>query len=166
MLEDTIIHPSEKFAITNTKLGWTVGGNTPKDLLAEWQRIHPNFHIKKILSSTTNTKMITPKEENSNLEKVLLKLFNKEEEMKEEGIYTPDETYALESFIKNIKQEADGRYTVSPLLRPEHLPLRNNYFLALQRYRGLLKSLEKDEIKPKIYSDAINQMIKMVKLKK
>ena len=117
VLEDTIIHPSQQFAITNKKLGWTIGGNTPKNLLAEWQRIHPNplmewqrrYPNEKIMGSTTNTNMISPKEENSNLEKVLLKLFNKEEEMKDEGIYTPDETYAMESFIKNIKQEADGR---------------------------------------------------------
>ena len=80
--------------------------------------------------------------------------------MKDEGIYTPDETYAMESSIKNIKHEADGRCTVSPLLRPDYLPLRNNYFLALQRYRGLWKLLEKDERKQKIYANATDQMIK------
>ena len=86
--------------------------------------------------------------------------------MENESKYTPDEKRAMESFFKNIKQEEDGMYTVNPLLKTEQLLLKNNYFLALQRYSGLWKSLEKDKAKQEIYTESINQMIKMEKLKK
>ena len=157
MLEDTIIHPSNTFAITNTKLGWTIGGKFHKYLYAKWQRIKPK---ETILSSTNSIRTASPKTQDSQIEEVLTKLFNKEEEMENESEYTPDEKRAMESFFKNIKQEEDGMYTVNPLLKTEQLLLKNNYFLALQRYRGLWKSLEKDKAKQEIYTESINQMIR------
>ena len=157
VLEDTIIHPSNTFAITNTKLGWTIGGKFHKYLYAKWQRIKPK---ETILSSTNSIRTASPKTQDSQIEEVLTKLFNKEEEMENESEYTPDEKRAMESFFKNIKQEEDGMYTVNPLLKTEQLLLKNNYFLALQRYRGLWKSLEKDKAKQEIYTESINQMIK------
>ena len=42
----------------------------------------------------------------------LVKLFETEAETTENK-YTVDEEFALNSFLKNVKQESDGRYTVS-----------------------------------------------------
>ena len=70
-----------------------------------------------------------------------------------------EERYALDTFEKNVRREADGRYTVSPLFRKPNIRMRNNYYLALKRYRALRKTLEKDELKNKTYCEAIQQLI-------
>ena len=120
VLEDTIIHPSEKFAVTNTKLGWTLGGHLPTHFPVMWQQNGPEGQKISINAIRIHKNSNV---ENNKIEEVLLKLFNKEEEKKDESIYTPEEKYAVESFLKNIKQEKDGRYTVNPLLKPNHLKL-------------------------------------------
>ena len=120
VLEDTIIHPSNMFAITNTKLGWTVGGKFYKYLPAIWQRIKPK---ETVLRSTNSIRAASPKIQDSQIQKILIKLFNKEEEIEDENAYTPDDNHAMESFLKNSKQEKDRRYTVNPLLKTEQLEL-------------------------------------------
>ena len=55
--------------------------------------------------------------------KSLVRLFEKEEEV-EDGAYTVEEQYAVDSFLKNVRKEEDGRYTVSPLLKEANVPLK------------------------------------------
>ena len=69
---------------------------------------------------------------NQEIAKNLFKLFEKEEE-KETGMYTVEEQYAVDSFLKNVKREKDGRYTVSLLLREANVLLKNNYYHAPKR---------------------------------
>ena len=66
----------------------------------------------------------------------------------------------MDSFLRNIKREKHGRYTVSPLFKENAVPLKNNYYHALKRYRALRKTLEQNEIKNKIYCDSIDTMIR------
>ena len=40
--------------------------------------------------------------------------------------YTVDEQFALNSFQKNINQQKDWRYTVSPLFKENFIPIKNN----------------------------------------
>ena len=95
---------------------------------------------------------------NKRIEKTLFRLFEKEDDT-ETDEYTLEERYALDTFEKNVRREADGRYTVSPLFRKPNIKMRNNYYLALKRYRALRKTLERDELKNKTYCEAIQQLI-------
>ena len=53
----------------------------------------------------------------------MVKLFETEAETTENK-YTADEEFALNSFLKNVKQESDGRYTVSPLFKQNFIPIK------------------------------------------
>ena len=96
---------------------------------------------------------------NEEIGRSLVRLFDKETDNETSG-YTVDEQYAIDSFLRNIKREKDGRYTVSPLFKENAVPLKNNYYHALKRYRALRKTLEQNEIKNKIYCDSIDTMIR------
>ena len=82
---------------------------------------------------------------NKRIEKALFRLFEKEDDT-ETDEYTLEERYALDTFEKNVRREADGRYTVSPLFRKPNIRMRNNYYLALKRYRALRKNFRKRRI--------------------
>ena len=153
VLNEAEIHPSEEFGIIKTKLGWTMGGCVYTASSKSWQRIRP----KKINVCKTKTNIVD--ETNKEIEESLNRLFNKEEDEIKGNEYTVEEKQALDTFIKNVRREKDGRYTVSPLHKNKNLHLRNNYYHALTRYRALQKTLDRDESKRKIYSDAINQLI-------
>ena len=53
----------------------------------------------------------------------LVKLFEKEAETTDNK-YTVDEEYAMETFLENVKQEEDERYTVSPLFKKDFVPIK------------------------------------------
>ena len=152
VLDKIIVHPSEDFGIIKTKMGWSMGGAVRVINPTKWQRGLPT----EIDVYKTNIKIET--DENKEIERSIAKMFEKEEE-EETGTYTVEEQFAVDSFNKNVKQEKDGRYTVNPLFKQTCVPIKNNYFHALKRYRGLRNGLGRDEIKNKIYNDAINQMI-------
>ena len=61
--------------------------------------------------------------------------------------------------MKNVKQESDGRYTVSPLFKQNFIPIKNNYYHARKRYKTLKQMIGGDQLKNKTYSEAIQQMI-------
>ena len=84
----------------------------------------------------------------------LVKLFETEAES-DENKHTVDEEYALNSFLENVKQEKDGRYTVSPLFKQNFVPIKNNYYLARKRYKTLKHMIGGDDLKNKTYSEAI-----------
>ena len=147
------MHPSEDFGIWKTKLGWTIGGKIPAIQPREWQQdladeYEVYYQEADVLSERSNKQ----------IEKSLFKLFETDEDLGNNE-YTVEEQYAIETFEKNIKREADGRYTVSPLFRKPDVKLKNNYYLALKRYRALRKTLERDELKNTTYCEAIKQLI-------
>ena len=152
VLAGIVVHPSEDFGIWKTKLGWTIGGKIPAIQSREWQQdLAENFEVYYQEAD------VLP-DNDKQIEQSLLKLFGKEEDI-EKDEYTIEERYALDSFEKNIKREADGRYTVSPLFRKPDVKLKNNYYLALKRYRALRNTLERDKLKNKTYCEAIQQLI-------
>ena len=103
---------------------------------------------------------ITPLQESTeeDIRSSLVKLFETEAEITDTK-YTVDEEFALKSFTKNVKQEKDGRYTVSPLFKQNFIPIKNNYYLARKRYKTLKQMIGGDKLKNKTYSEAIQQMI-------
>ena len=88
----------------------------------------------------------------------MVKLFETEAETTENK-YTVDEEFALNSFLKNVKQENDGRYRVSPLFKQNFIHIKNNYYHARKRYKTLKQMIGGDQLKNKTYSEAIQQMI-------
>ena len=153
VLAGIVVHPSEDFGIWKTKLGWTIGGKIPAIQPRKWQQdLADQFEVYYQEADVLSEKS------NKQIEKSLFKLFEQDEDL-ENNEYTVEEQYAIETFEKNIKREADGRYTVSPLFRKPDVKLKNNYYLALKRYRALRKTLERDELKNKTYCEAIKQLI-------
>ena len=65
----------------------------------------------------------------------------------------------MNNFFKNIQRAQDGRYSVAPMLKENHVPLRNNYYLALLRYRNLRKSLNRNPEKNRAYNEALKCML-------
>ena len=65
----------------------------------------------------------------------------------------------MNSFLKNVKQEKDGRYTVSPLYRQNFTPIKNNYYHARKRYKSLRQTMGGNQLKNKTYGEAIQTMI-------
>ena len=130
VLEGVIKHPSEKFGILSTKLGWTVGGRISTTTQVAWQQEGAeeitSYYCKTALQETTE----------EDIRSSLVKLFETEAETTENK-YTVDEEFALNSFLKNVKQESDGRYTVSPLFKQNFIPIKNNYYHARKRYKTL-----------------------------
>ena len=154
VLEGVIKHPSEKFGLLNTKLGWTVGGRISTTSPISWQQ----EGAEDIDIYYSN---ITPLQESYTEEDIrnsLVKLFETEAETTDSK-HTVDEEFALNSFLKNVKQEKDGRYTVSPLFKQNFVPIRNNYYLARRRYMSLKQMMGGDQLKNKTYNEAIQQMI-------
>ena len=153
VLAGIVVHPSEDFGIWKTKLGWTIGGKIPAIQSREWQQdLAEDFEVYYQEAD------VFSEDNNKQIEQSLFRLFEKEEDT-ENNEYTLEERYALENFEKNIKRETDGRYTVSPLFRKPNFKMKNNYYLALKRYRALRKMLERDELKNKTYCEAIQQLI-------
>ena len=130
-MEGVIKHPSEKFGLLNTKLGWTVGGRISTTSPVMWQQ--EGAEQIDIYYCKTNPLQESTEED---IRSSLVKLFETEAETTENK-YTVDEEFALNSFLKNVKQEKDGRYTVSPLFKQNFTPIRSNYFLARKRYQAL-----------------------------
>jgi len=154
VLAGIVVHPSEDFGIWKTKLGWTIGGKIPTIQSREWQQcLAENFEVYY-----QDADAMFSDSSNKRIEKTLFRLFEKEDDT-ETDEYTLEERYALDTFEKNVRREADGRYTVSPLFRKPNIRMRNNYYLALKRYRALRKTLERDELKNKTYCEAIQQLI-------
>ena len=157
LVSDEIVkHPSEKFGIIKTKLGWTMSGSicttTPmmwhRELAEEANGLYCYNKLNRLQDSS-----------NKEIEKSLVRLFEKEKETENEE-HTVEEQYAVDSFLKNVKRDKNGRYTVSPLFKEKNVPIKNNYHHARVRYRALRNSLGRDELKHKTYNEAIQQMIK------
>ena len=93
-MEGVIKHPSEKFGLLNTKLGWTVGGRISTTPPMMWQQEGAE-EIYIYLSK------ITPLQESNeeDIRNSLVKLFETEVEITNTK-YTVDEEFALSSFIK------------------------------------------------------------------
>ena len=153
VLEGVIKHPSEKFGIINTKLGWTMGGSICTTLPEKWQqgsavKLDVYYNQSNPLQDMTEEEIKTS----------LIKLFEKESDETANSTYTVEEQFAIDSFAKNIKREKDGRYTVCPLFKKESVPIKNNYYLAKRRYNSLKQTLMKqEEIKTKMYSEALQK---------
>ena len=159
VLAGIVVHPSEDFGIWKTKLGWMIGGKIPAIQSREWQQdLADNFE-----GYYQEADVMFSDSSNRRIEKTLVRLFEKEDDT-ENDEYTLEERYVLETFENNIKREADGRYTVSPLFRKPNFKMKNNYFLALKRYRALRNTLERDELKNRTYCEAINQLIAKIEV--
>ena len=153
VLEGVIKHPSERFGIINTKLGWTMGGRISNTSPITWQQ---EGSMKVDIYNCNIKQLQEPTEED--IRNSLVKLFEKEAETTDNK-YTVDEEYAMETFLKNVKQEEDGRYTVSPLFKKDFVPIKNNYYHVKARYRSVRKMMGGDELKNKTYGEAIRKMI-------
>jgi len=153
VLEGIIKHPSEKFGLINTKLGWTVGGRISNISPMTWQQEGSD---KANVYSCNINRLQEPTE--VDIKNSLVKLFEAEAETTTNK-YTVDEEHAMDSFLQNVKQEKDGRYTVSPLYKQNFVPIKNNFYLARKRYKSLRQTMGGDELKNKTYSEAIKQMI-------
>ena len=137
--EETLIHKSKKYGIINTKLGHTFSGSVQNVSPIAWQReLAEEIEIYNTYTSEIQNRS------NKEIEKSLVRLFEKEEEI-EDGTYTVEEQYAVDSFLKHVKKEEDGRYTVSPLLKESNVPLKNNYYHARKRYQSLKSSLTREK---------------------
>ena len=146
VLEGVIKHPSEKFGLLNTKLGWTVGGRISTTSPVMWQQ--EGAEQIDIYYCKTNPLQESTEED---IRSSLVKLFETEAETTDNK-YTIDEEFALNSFLENVKQEKDGRYTVSPLFKQNFVPIKNNYYLARKRYKTLKQMIGGDQLKNKTYS--------------
>ena len=154
LVSDEIVkHPSEKFGFIKTKLGWTMSGSICTVSPMKWQR-----KLAEKINICYNNINVLQNSSNKEIEETLVRLFEKEEEIENEN-YTVEEQYAVDSFLKNVKREKDGRYTVSPLFKEINVPIKNNYYHARKRYMALRSSLGRDELKNKTYNEAIQQMI-------
>ena len=95
--EETLIHKSKKYGIINTKLGHTFSGSVQNVSPVAWQReLAEEIEIYNTYTSEIQNRS------NKEIEKSLVKLFEKEEEVGDEA-YTVDEQYAVDSFIRNVK---------------------------------------------------------------
>ena len=110
VLEGVIKHPSEKFGLLSTKLGWTVGGRISTTSPVMWQQ--EDAEQIDIYYCKTNPLQESTEED---MRSSLVKLFETETETTDSK-YTIDEEFALNSFLQSVKQERDGRYTVAPYL--------------------------------------------------
>ena len=149
-LRQVIPHQNESLGIIKTKLGWSMAGNAANLDSTKW---HQNDHIK------TSAIKIQNKDEINEIEASLNKLFNREIEEKDENDYTHEEQYSMENFHKNIKVTKEGRHSIAPMFKENAKPLRNNYFLALMRYRNSRRSLNNNPIKRKAYNEALKCML-------
>ena len=133
---------------------WSVGGRISTTSPISWQQ----EGAEDIDIYYSN---ITPLQESYTEEDIrnsLVKLFETEAEATDSK-HTEDEEFVLNSFLKNVKQEKDGRYTVSPLFKQNFVPIKNNYYLARRRYKSLKQMMGGDQLKNKTYNEAIQQMI-------
>ena len=96
VLEGVIKHPSEKFGLLSTKLGWTVGGRISTTSPVMWQQ--ENAEEIGIYYCKTN-----PLQEQTveDIRTSLVKLFETEAETTDNK-YTIDEEFALNSFLENV----------------------------------------------------------------
>ena len=76
----------------------------------------------------------------------------------QESDLTMDEQYAVQQFNESITMR-DGRYFVKPILIRDFVPMKNNYFVALRRYKALRHQLSKDKAIEEMYSSAIQTLI-------
>ena len=116
VLDEIVKHPSEKFGIIKTKLGWTMGGSICTISPMKWQR-----ELEEEIKVYYNSAMNLQDSSNKEIEKSLVRLFEKEQEIENEN-YTVEEQYAVDYFLKNVKREKDRRYTVSPLFTKTNVP--------------------------------------------
>ena len=114
-------------------MGWTVGGRISTTSPMMWQQEGAE-EIDIYLSK------ITPLQESTeeDIRNSLVKLFETEAEVTSTK-YTVDEEFALSSFLKNVRQEKDGRYTVSPLFKQNFMFIENNFYLLMKRCKALKK---------------------------
>ena len=152
-LSNILTHPSHQFGIVKTKYGWTISGN----MSAPYNLIKPQPGYLRI---TNNMEKITE------IETSLKELFNRDEELNQASTYSYEEEYAVNLFNKTIEQKPDGRYVVNPLFRKEALKLQNNYFLALIRYNNLMRSLKRYPERLKLYTEAMEAMLKNQEIEK
>ena len=151
-LNQVIPHQNESLGLISTKLGWTMAGNMANPDLDTWQQ------CAKI--NTTKKVALNPKDDEvKRIEASLTKLFDKEEDETDKNDYTYEEKYAMENFYKNIKVTPEGRYSVVPMFKENAEPLRNNYFLALMRYRSLKRSLSNHPDRKDEYNKALKCML-------
>ena len=102
-------------------------------------------------------------ENRQEIQKAIMKMFETEalglkEEATKDSKFTADDIYAMEQFKRHIEWK-NGRYYVKPLLKKNFIPMKNNYHIALRRYRMLRKQLEKHPAQGQMYSEAIQKMI-------
>ena len=89
----------------------------------------------------------------------MYKLFNKDEETVSENNYSYEEEYAVNLFKTTVRREPDGRYAIQPLFKKHSVPLKNNFYLALVRYRALMRSLRRRPDRLQIYNEALKKML-------
>ena len=147
-------HVNESIGIMKTHFGWSIAGNLAKSSVKEWQ---PNDDENRNQDNLIIN--VQRMDEIKTIEASLYDLFNKDEEIKNTNDYTYEEEYAMNNFFKNIQRAQDGRYSVAPMLKKNHVPLKNNYYLALLRYRNLRKSLNRNPEKNQAYNEALKCML-------
>ena len=149
-LSQVIPHQNESLGLIKTKLGWSIAGNTANLDSTTWRQ---GDHIK------INAIKVQNQDEIGQIEASLQRLFDRDVEEKDENNYTHEEQYAMDNFHKNIKITKEGRYSIAPMFKENARPLRNNYFLALMRYRNQRRSLNNNPIKREAYNEALKCML-------
>ena len=71
---------------------------------------------------------------------------------------TEDERFAEESFKANVTYKV-GKYWVKPIFKAEFKPVKNNYAIALRKYKALRNRLSKNDELEKMYSEAMYILI-------
>ena len=89
----------------------------------------------------------------------MYKLLNRNEETVSENNYSYEEEYAVNLFKRTVRREPDGRYAIQPLFKKHSVPLKNNFYLALVRYRALMRSLRRRPDRFQTCNEALKKMM-------
>ena len=148
-LMNMITHKDKRAGLIQTKFGWSMSGDVSSSI-SGWPLNSNQKDPIKIVNQTIKLKEI---------EDSLYKLFNIDEEVVSENNYSYEEEYAVNLFKRTIKREPDGRYAIQPLFKKHSVPLKNNFYLALVRYRALMRSLRRHPDRLQTYNEALKKML-------
>ena len=160
-----IPHPFKGLTLMKTLLGYSMGGSLLNKNSTNNEVHTIKSYATKVVKKNEPT-IIDEKafdENRQEIQKAIMKMFETEAlGLKEESIkdskFTADEIYAMEQFKRHIEWK-NGRYYVKPLLKKNFIPMKNNYHIALRRYKLLRRQLLKHPAQAEMYSAAIKKMI-------
>ena len=62
-------------------------------------------------------------------------------------------------FKRTIKRSSNGRHAVQPLFKKDCVPLKNNYYLSMIRFKTLRRSLRKNPNKANTYNTEMKKLL-------